>query len=117
MNLPADFKELSKSVIKIGNESLEMLQQFLSKHVSKESLVDGLPRLQVEEIMSENWDKLTSDARYVPRWQVLQTLQGLIAELEYQVGEYGESTPYDDFKDIAINLKRIAENVAVAEEI
>lgn len=116
MNLPVENKEISKLIIKIGNESLELIQNFLTKRVSKENLVAGLSRLRVEEIISDNWEKLTSDAGYVPHWQVLQTLQGIMEEFEYQVGEYGESTLYDDFKDIAVNLKCIAESVAVAGE-
>lgn len=116
MNLPAKSVEIDKAVMKAGNESLELIQLYLSKRISKEELLSGLSRFNVEEIITENWEELTTDARYVPHWEVLQALQGIIEELEFQVGEYGESTLYDDFKDIAFNLKRISESAPAGDK-
>jgi len=102
-------REINDAVLKVGKESLDVIQRFLSGRVSREEMLAGLSGLRVNEVLTQYWGQLTSDANYVPHWQVLQTLQGLVEEMAYQLGEYGESTLYDDIKEIAINLKRISE--------
>lgn len=118
LNCGVDFKmivqdnghrAINESVLKVGRESLDVIQRFLSGRVSREEMLAGLSGLRVNEVLTQYWGELTSDASYVPHWQVLQTLQGLVDEIAYQLGEYGESTLYDDIKEIAINLKRISE--------
>lgn len=102
-------REINDAVLKVGKESLDLIQRFLSGRVSREEMLAGLSRLRVSEILTKYWGELISDASCVPHWQVLQTLQGLLEEMAYQLGEYGESTIYDDVKEIAKNLKRISE--------
>lgn len=104
MLLPID-----QAVMEAGKVALPLVQRFLSGRVTRQELWAGLAGIGVDRIICENWTELTSDPRYVPHWQVLQTLKGLIEELDYQFFEYGESTMYEDMKDIALNLKRIAE--------
>jgi len=113
MCAPAEaFKEINEAVLGVGKASLGLLQRFLSGRVSRDDLLAGLSGLRAGEVLSKYWEELTSDARYVPHWKVLQTLNGLVDELEYQLGEYGESTLHDDIKEIAINLKRISEQTS-----
>jgi hypothetical protein len=102
-------REINEAVLEVGKESLDLIQRFLSGRVTREELLSGLSGTGVKEVLTRYWGDLASNSSYVPHWQVLQTLQGLIDEITYQLGEYGESTIYEDFKDIAINLKRIAE--------
>lgn len=102
-------RSVDQAVMEVGKESLGMIQRFLSGRLPQEELLTGLSGLHVGEILSRHWGELTTDARYVPHWQVLQTLQGLIDELKYQLEEYGESTLHEDIKEIALNLKRIAD--------
>lgn len=104
MLLPID-----QAVLEAGKAALPLVQRFLSGRVTRQDLSAGLAGIGVDKIISENWLELTSDPRYVPHWQILQTLKGLIEELDYQFCEYGESTMYEDMKDIALNLKRIAD--------
>ncbi len=101
-------KDINSKVLSIGNESIALIQKFLTKRSTREELISGLTELKPGEILSGYWDDLTADAKYVPHWKVLQTLKGLVEELDYQLGEYGESTLYDDIKEIALNLKKIS---------
>lgn len=113
MSAPAEaFQEINEAVLGVGKVALGLIQRFLSGRVSRENLLEGLSGLRAGEVLSKYWGELTSDARYVPHWKVLQTLNGLVDELEYQLGEYGESTLHDDIKEIAINLKRISEQTS-----
>lgn len=105
MNAPADINE---KIMAVGKKALELIQRFLSGRVSREDFLAGMNALPAREILVRHWEELTSDARYVPHWQVLQTLLGLVEELEYQLGEYGESTLHEDMNEIAVNMKRIA---------
>lgn len=110
MTAPAEScREINEAVLKVGKESLEMIQRFLSRRLSREDLLEGLTGLRAGELLSKYWGEFTSDAKYVPHWQVLQTLNGLVDELSYQLGEYGESTLHDDIREIALNLKRISQ--------
>ncbi|MCL6635136.1 MAG: hypothetical protein K6T29_05130 [Peptococcaceae bacterium] len=111
MTLPAEkYQGLNAAVMEAGKEALSLIQRFLSGRVSRRDLLAGLGEITggLDGVMTQNWDQLTSDAAFVPHWQVLQALKGIVEELEYQLGEYGESTLYDDMKDLALNLKRIA---------
>ena len=101
--------QIDQAVLEVGKKSLELIQPFLSGRLSREKLLDGLTCLRANEMLTKYWDELTSDARFVPHWQVLQTLQGLVDEMSYQLEEYGESTLHEDIKEIAKDLKRIAE--------
>lgn len=112
MSLPTENREINEDVLRVGKESLGLIQRFLSGRVSREDLLAGLSDLRAGEVLSRHWGELTSDAKYVPHWQVLQTLMGLVEELEYQLGEYGESTLHEDIKEIAMNLKRISEQTS-----
>lgn len=102
-------REINEAVLKVGKESLDLIQRFLSGRVSREDLVEGLSGLHVDDVLMQYWGELTSDAKYVPHWKVLQTLSGLVDEMAFQVAEYGDSTIFDDIKEIAINLKTITE--------
>ncbi|BAF60813.1 MAG: hypothetical protein HPY89_04555 [Pelotomaculum sp.] len=107
--MPAESKGINEAVMEAGKKSLGLIQQFLSGRVSRQALLAGLSDLHVGDILSRHWNELVSDARYVPHWQVLQTLQGLTDEMEYQLKQYGESTLHEDIRIIAMNLQRIAE--------
>lgn len=110
MNTHTDVRrEINEAVLEVGKESLDLIQRFLSGRVTREELLAGLSGTGVKEVLARYWGDLTSNSSYVPHWQVLQTLQGLIEEMTYQLGEYGESTIYEDVKEIAVNLKRISE--------
>ncbi|OPZ73035.1 MAG: hypothetical protein BWY80_01011 [Firmicutes bacterium ADurb.Bin456] len=109
MILPAEKKDLNEAVMEVGKGSLTVIQQFLSGRVSKDDLSMALAALPVREVMSEHWEELTSNSQCVPHWKILQTLQGLIDELGFQLGEYGEATLHEDVKEIAINMKLITE--------
>jgi len=110
MNMQADVRrEINEVVLEVGKESLDLIQRFLSGRVTREELLAGLSGTGVKDVMTRYWGDLTSNSSYVPHWQVLQSLQGLIDEMSYQLGEYGESTLYEDFKEIAVNLKRISD--------
>lgn len=111
MSAPADIHE---EVMEVGKKALVLIQRFLSGRVHKEEFLAGMNELPAREILARHWEKLTSDPKYVPHWQVLQTLQGLVDELEYQLGEYGESTLHEDMNEIAVNLKRISDQEASA---
>lgn len=104
-----DFREINKAILEVGKGSLVVIQQFLSGRISRESMVEDLAGLQANDILTRYWDNLTSDARFVPHWHVLQTLQGVVEEMTYQSAEYGDSTLFDDLKELAINLKRISD--------
>jgi len=98
--------------LEIGKGSLAPIQQFLSGRVSRDDLLMALSTFPVREIMSEHWGELISDSKYIPHWKILQTLQGLIDELGFQLGEYGEATLHEDVKEIALNMKIITEREA-----
>jgi hypothetical protein len=100
-------REINETVLEIGRESLVVIQQFLSGRLSREVMVEALAGLRAKDILSKYWGELTSDAKYVPHWMVLQTLQGVADEMAYQLAEYGDSTLFDDMKEIATSLKSI----------
>lgn len=100
---------INQAVMEAGKAALPLVQRFLSGRATRQDLSAGLAGIGIDKIITEHWLELTSNPRYVPHWEILQTLKGLIEELEYQFHEYGESTMYDDLKDIAINMKRISE--------
>lgn len=102
-------REINEAVLKVGKESLDLIQRFLSGRVSRDDMVEGLAKLHVNDVLMKYWGELTSDAKYVPHWKVLQTLSGIVDEMAFQVAEYGDSTIFDDIKEIAVNLKTISE--------
>jgi len=102
-------KELNEIVLVVGKVSLDLIQRFLSGRISREEMMEGLAGLRINEVLTKYWGELTSDAKYVPHWNVLQTLQGVVDEMAYQLAEYGDSTLFDDLKDIATCLKRITD--------
>lgn len=102
-------KEINEAVLAVGRGSLELIQRFLSGRISREEMLEGLAVLQANEVLNKYWNELTSDAQYVPHWKVLQTLQGIVDEMAYQLAEYGDATLYEDIKEVALNLTRIAE--------
>lgn len=104
-------REIDEAVFEVGKESLEVIQRFVSGRVSREDLEDKLASLQVNQLLTKYWGELTSNAQYLPHWRVLQTLQGVVDEISYQLAEYGESTLFDDLKDIAASLKQISEKL------
>lgn len=106
--------DVNAAVMGAGKESLRLIQQYLSGRASRNDLSRGLSEInnRVGGVLSTHWEELTSEPRFVPHWQVLQTLKGIVDELEFQLGEYGESTLYDDVKEIALNLKRIADQIS-----
>jgi len=112
MSLPAEKKDLNEAVMEMGKGSLTVIQRFLSGRVSRDDLLTALSNFPVREVMSEHWGELISDSKYVPHWKILQTLQGLLDELGYQLGEYGEATLHDDLREIALNMKIISEQKA-----
>lgn len=103
------WEEIDKAVFEVGKKALDLIQPFLSGRLSRAKMLEGLTELRANEMLTKYWDQLTSDARFVPHWQVLQTLQGLVDEMAYQLEEYGESTLHEDIKGIATSLKCIAE--------
>ncbi len=98
---------INEVVIKAGKEALALLHQFVAGRLTREELSSCLAGLDTDGIVSAYWPELTEEARFVPHWQVLQTLRGLMEELDYQLREYGESTIYEDIKEIALSLKLI----------
>ena len=101
------FSEIDEAVLEVGKGSLDVIQRFLSGRVTREALLETLVGLQVNDIMGKYWTQLTTDAKCVPHWRILQTLTGVVDEIAYQMAEYGESTMFDDMKEIALNLKLI----------
>lgn len=103
--------DLNAAVMEAGIESLKLIQKYLSGRASRNDLLRGLGEINdnVSGVLAAHWEELTSGVKFVPHWQVLQTLKGIAEELEFQLGEYGESTLYDDVKEIAQSLKRIAD--------
>lgn len=104
-------REIDEAVLEVGKESLEVIQRFVTGRVSREDLEDKLASLPVNQLLSRYWGELTSNAQYIPHWRILQTLQGVVDEISYQLAEYGESTLFDDLKEIATSLKQISERL------
>jgi len=103
-------QDLDSLLISEGNKALQLMQKFLSGRATRQEFLAGLAKIDsnIESIVPDWWESLVSDPALVPHWQVLQTLKGMLEELEYQFGEYGESTLFEDMKEIALSLKRIA---------
>lgn len=104
-------REIDEAVLEVGKESLEVIQRFVTGRVSREDLEDKLASLPVNQLLNRYWGELTSNAQYIPHWRILQTLQGVVDEISYQLAEYGESTLFDDLKEIATSLKQISERL------
>ena len=100
-------QEINEAVLKAGKGSLEVIQRFLSGRESREVMIETLNALNVNDVLNRYWNVLTSDAKYVPHWRVLQTLQGMVDEMTFQIAEYGESSLFDDVKEIAACIKLI----------
>ena len=102
-----DRQEINEAVLKVGKGSLEVIQRFLSGRETREVMIETLTALEVNDILNKYWNVLTSDAKLVPHWRVLQTLQGMVDEMTYQIAEYGESSLFDDVKEVAACIKLI----------
>lgn len=110
MNLATEEqKKIDRLVLELGKTALNLVQRFLSGRVTRVELEEGLEALNIRDTLNEYWVSITSDPRFVPHLHVLQILSGLAEDIDYQLAEHGPSTLHEDVKDIAINLKRIAE--------
>ena len=102
-----DSHEINEAVLKAGKGSLDVIQRFLSGRETREVMIETLTGLEVNDVLNKYWNDLTTDANYVPHWRVLQTLQGMVDEMTYQLAEYGESSLFDDVKELAACIKII----------
>lgn len=101
-------REVDAAVIKAGKEALEAIQRFLTARITREELQEILSGLGIDNLLAEYWPAFTSDEQYAVHLNVLQMLDSLQREIDYQIDEYGVSTVYEDLKEIAGCLNRIA---------
>lgn len=104
--------ELDRLVITVGEQALALFRQFTREQISAMELQARLRELEAGTIMARYWDVLTSDPESVPSFEVLQLLSSLEGEMEYQVQRYGESSLWDDLKELQLAMRRIRARVA-----
>ncbi|WP_072867947.1 hypothetical protein [Desulfofundulus thermosubterraneus] len=102
-------KKIDSAIMEMGNSALQLMQRFLTGRVTRDELIRGITDLQVNNFMARYWSFLTSDAAFVPHWQVLHILLGLSQDIDYQIREHGQATLHEDLKDLALNLMRISQ--------
>ncbi len=100
--------EVDAAVLYAGKEALEAIQRFLTARITREELQEILSGLGIDNLLTEYWPAFTSDEQYAVHLNVLQMLDSLRREIDYQIDEYGVSAVYEDLKEIAGCLNRIA---------
>ena len=101
-------REIDAAVLHAGKEALEAIQRFLTARITRDELQRTLTGLGIGNLLAEYWPALTCDEQYAVHLNVLQMLDSLSLEIDYQIDEYGVSAVYEDLKEIAGCLNRIA---------
>lgn len=99
--------ELSCLATEVGERALDAFRQFTREQISAAELQARLRELEAGSIMASYWDLLTSSPENVPCFEILQLLDSLGGEMEYQVERYGESSLWDDLEELQRALRRI----------
>ena len=106
-NQPIDNQELSKQVLAMGTQALDMLRGFGLDQISGEELVDRLPQLGAQAILAQHWVELSRQPAYAACFEVLHFLSSLESEIGYQLLRYGPTSIYEDFKELELAVMHL----------
>ena len=99
--------ELNHLTMAAGEQALALFRQFTREEISAKELQTELVGLGTEGIIARHWESLTADPERTPCFEVLQLLNSLAGELEYQVERYGESSLWDDLNELQTAVRRL----------
>lgn len=109
---PARREELDRLALQIGDQALGLFRQFTREEISATELGIRLQELEAGAVMARYWDVLTREPASAPCFVVLQLVNSLAQDMPYQVQRYGESSLWDDLKELQLATRRIRARVA-----
>lgn len=99
--------ELTRQVLAMGTQALDLLRRFGREQISAEELVTRLPELGARSVLAEYWGLLIGEPAYAACFEVLQLLSTLESEIGYQLLHYGPTSLFEDFKELELAVKRL----------
>ena len=99
--------ELTALTTDVGEQALALLRAFIREQLPQAELQQSLRELNAGQVMARHWGVLTTDPARADGLGVLQLVNSLEDNIEGQVQCYGESSLWDDLKELQTGLRRI----------
>ncbi|MFX1520910.1 MAG: hypothetical protein ACFFCD_13415 [Promethearchaeota archaeon] len=103
-----DDASLNEAALEVAEKASRALEKLIFSTGTPEEVLEELMKLNVTNLLEENWKKFTSDPKYYYHLDILQTVLTLQDELLNQLEEMGVDSIKADLENLDFAREKIA---------